>query len=200
MRRTPIATAALLLLATAAPLVAQHGGEEKPGLLSPSGGLMFWTVVIFLIVLGVLSYAAYPKILGAVEAREAHIRELTERVERQQAETAAALAEQQRLLEDTRARVQDALTEARGQGERMREEMMATARREHEELMTRARRDIESERQNAVDSVRREAVDLAIAAAEKLVRHTMNTEDNRRLVLEYLAQVQVQRAPAAAGA
>jgi len=184
-----------LLLVTATPLYAQEAGP-----LDVNVGLMIWTVIIFVIVLVVLGKFAWPHILGAVEAREQHIRDLIASSEADRAATAAALAEQQRLLDETRARVQEALTEARGTGERMREEMMASARREHEELMTRARRDIESERQNAVDSVRREAVDLAIAAAEKLVRRSMDTEDNRRLVLEYLAQVQVQRAPAAAGA
>ncbi|HET6762642.1 MAG TPA: F0F1 ATP synthase subunit B [Longimicrobiaceae bacterium] len=184
-----------LLLVTATPLYAQEAGP-----LDVNVGLMIWTVIIFVIVLVVLGKFAWPHILGAVEAREQHIRDLIASSEADRAAAAAALHEQQRLLDETRARVQDALGEARGTGERMREEMMASARREHEELMTRARRDIESERQNAVDSVRREAVDLAIAAAEKLVRRSMDTEDNRRLVLEYLAQVQVQRAPATAGA
>jgi F-type H+-transporting ATPase subunit b len=192
-RQLPVLTA--LVLGTAAPLHAQEGG-----LLSPNVGLIFWTILIFAIVLFVLSKFAFPKILGAVEAREAHIAEMIAGAERDRAEAAAALQEQQRLLDETRARVQEALTEARSTGERMREEMAAAARREHDELMVRARRDIDAERQNALDAVRREAVDLSLAAAEKLVRRSLDGDDNRRLVLDYLAQAQVQRAPAAAGA
>jgi F-type H+-transporting ATPase subunit b len=56
-------------------------------------------------------------------------------------------------------------------------------------MMERARRDIAAERENALDAVRREAVDLAIRAAEKLVRRSLDAEDNRRLVREYLAGV-----------
>jgi F-type H+-transporting ATPase subunit b len=181
-----------VLLLTATPLYAEESGP-----LDVNVGLMIWTVVIFVIVLVALGKFAWPHILGAVEAREQHIRDLIAQSERDRAEAAAAVAEQQRLLEDTRARVQDALAEARSTGERMREEMMAGARREHEELLARARRDIEAERQNAVESVRREAVDLALAAAEKLVQRNLSTDDNRRLVLDYIGQVQVQRAGAA---
>jgi F-type H+-transporting ATPase subunit b len=184
-----------VLLLTATPLYAEEAGP-----LDVNVGLMIWTVVIFVIVLFALGKFAWPHILGAVEAREQHIRELIAGSERDRAEAAAALAEQQRLLDETRARVQEALVEARSTGEKVREEMMAGARREHEELMARARRDIDNERQAALESVRREAVDLAIAAAEKLVHRSLTGDDNRRLVLDYLAQVQVQRAPAAAGA
>jgi hypothetical protein len=67
-----------------------------------------------------------------------------------------------------------------------------------EELLERARRDIAAEREPPLDAVRRETVDLAIAAAEKLVRRNLDTEDNRRLVRDYLARSTL-REPAAGG-
>ena len=57
---------AFLALASVRPALAQEGG-----LLDINEGLMVWTIIIFLIVLAVLYEAAYPHILGAVEAREA---------------------------------------------------------------------------------------------------------------------------------
>ena len=71
----------------------------------------------------------------------------------------------------------------------MRAEVLEAARREQQELLERARRDIAAEREVALDSVRREAVELAIRAAEKLVRRSLDAEDNRRLVREFLGQV-----------
>ena len=53
MRRSTIARSALLLLGSAAPLVAQH--EETPSLLTPNIGLTFWTIVVFAVVLAILS-------------------------------------------------------------------------------------------------------------------------------------------------
>jgi F-type H+-transporting ATPase subunit b len=188
MRRSLFATTALLFAAT--PLLAQeHAAEEGGGLLSINPGLTIWTIVIFLIVLAILSKAAFPKILGAVEAREKHIAELTEAAERDRAEAAALADENRKLVEDTRARVHGAVEEARGQAEKMRSQVMEEANRERQEMLERARRDIATEREVALDTVRRDAVVLAMAAAEKLVRRNLDTEDNRRLVSESLAQL-----------
>jgi F-type H+-transporting ATPase subunit b len=187
-----------LLVLTAQPLYA---AEESVGPVSINVGLIIWTILILGIVAFVLGKFAWPNILGAVERREAHIRELLEGAERDRAEAATLAEENRRLMEETRAKVHDALNEARVQNERMRADALAEARRQQEELMERARRDIAAERENALESVRREAVDLSIAVAEKLVRTQMNSEDNRRLVREYLAQpAAAPRAPAVAGA
>jgi F-type H+-transporting ATPase subunit b len=188
MRRT-IAHSALLLLASAAPLAAAEG--ETPGLLTPNIGLTFWTIVVFLIVLAVLSKFAFPKILGAVEAREAHLREMSEGAERDRAAAAALVVENQRILDETRARVQEAINESRTSAERIRADMLAETRREQEAMIERARRDIQAERESALEAVRREAVDVSMRAAERLVRRNLDAEDNRRLVREYLGQVAV---------
>ena len=192
MRRN-LSVVALLLLGSATPLFAAEGG-----LLSVQGGLIFWTLVIFGIVFATLYFLAFPKILGAVEAREAHIRELTEAAERDRAAAAALLAEHTQALERGRHEVQAALAESRAAAEKVREEILAQARREQDELLVRARREIAAERSAAVDSVRREAVELSIAAAERLLRRNLSADDNRRLVAEYLERVEVT--PAAAGA
>lgn len=194
MRRS-IALSALLLLGSAAPLAAAEG--ETPGLLTPNIGLTFWTIVVFVIVLAVLSKFAFPKILGAVEAREANLRELAEAAERDRREAAAMMEENRRILEDTRHRVQEAINESRSSAERIRADMLAETRREQEALLERARRDIASERENALQAVRLEAVDVSMRAAERLVRRNLDAEDNRRLVREYLGQVAGQPALAA---
>lgn len=175
-----------LLLLTAQPLAA---AEEGGGPLDINTGLVVWTVVILGIVTFVLGKYAWPGILGAVERREAHIRELLEGTERDRAEAATLVQENRRLMEETRAKVHDAVAEARTQGERMRAEALESARAEQAAMMERARRDIAAEREGALESVRRDAVELAMRAAEKLVRRSLDGEDNRRLVREYLGQV-----------
>jgi F-type H+-transporting ATPase subunit b len=198
MKLTPLLTAAWLGLLVAAPAAAAPA-EEGGGILTPEGGLMFWTLIVFGIVLFVLWKAAFPLILGAVEAREQHLRETIEAAERDRAEAAALLEENRKQLEDTRARVQEAFAESRTSVERMKEEVLAEARAEQEAMLARARRDIAAEREQALDAVRRDTVDLAIAAAERLLRRNLDAEENRRLVREYLGSVALPE-PAGAGA
>jgi F-type H+-transporting ATPase subunit b len=198
MKLTPLLTAAWLGLLAAAPAAAAPQEDGGGGILTPEGGLMFWTLIVFGIVLFVLYKAAFPLILGAVEAREAHLRETIEAAERDRAEAAALLEEHRKQLEDTRAKVQEAFAESRTSAEKMREDMLAEARAEQAALLERARRDIAAEREQALDAVRRETVDLAIAAAERLMRRNLDGEENRRLVRDYLGQVTLPE-PAGAG-
>jgi F-type H+-transporting ATPase subunit b len=189
-----IYAAVALLPASASPLLAQ---EEKGGLLSLHPGLSIWTLVIFLIVFAVLAKYAFPKIVEAVEAREQHLAELAQAAERDRAEAAALVEEHRRLVEETRARVQEALNESRSTAERMRAEIVEQAQRERAELIARTHAELAAERAGNLEAVRREAVDVAMAAAERLVRKNLDTADNRRLVEEYL---RVAAAPAAARA
>jgi F-type H+-transporting ATPase subunit b len=190
MRRSLI-WALALVPASAVPLLAQE--HERGGLLSVNTGLSAWTIIIFLIVFGILAKFAFPKILGAVEAREKHLEDLAEAAEKDRAEAAALVEEHRRLVEETRGKVQEALGEARSTAEKMRSELMDQARREHDELLARGRAEVANERAGMLEQVRRDAAELAMRAAEKLVRRSLDGDDNRRLVQEYLAQV----APAA---
>jgi F-type H+-transporting ATPase subunit b len=195
-RQLPAFTA--LLLGTASPLLAQEHGGGGGGLLSPEPGLIIWTIIIFAIVLGVLGKFAYPKILGAVEAREEHLRELIEGAERDRAEAARLRAEQEAAMAQARQHAQEAVAEGRAFGEKEGERIIAEAQHERAEILVRAEREIAAERAAAMEQVRRDAADLAIAAAEKLVRRTLSSEDDRRIVSEYLASVE-PRGTAAAG-
>ncbi len=187
IRKSLLLTPALLALAVS----PSHAAEG--GLLDPHTGLIFWQIVVFITVLAVLGKFAFPHILGAVEAREERIRELLAAAARDRDEAQVLLEEQKQELEAVRDRAQEVIAEARAAGESMREELLTQARAEQGEMMLRTRRDLELQVQTALEEIRAEAVDLAIAAASKLVERNMDQEDNRRMVREFLAQVEAQR-------
>jgi F-type H+-transporting ATPase subunit b len=159
------------------------------GPLSVEPGLMIWTVVVFVALLLILRKYAWPAILGAVEARERALEEQLAEAERNRAEAARLLAEHQKLLAEGRTAAHGLLAEARTAAEKERALAMEKTRQEQEELLERARRDIISERERAVAELRREAVDLSLAAASKLIGERLNSENDRKIVQEYLASV-----------
>ena len=57
-------------------------------------------------------------------------------------------------------------------------------------MLERARRELAREKVDLLESVRREAVDLSLRAAERLVRETLDDDANRRLVREYIAEME----------
>ena len=182
----PLRLAALLSLLSATPLVAQ----EKGGLLSINTGLMVWTVVIFVIVLLLLYRFAYPHILGAVEAREQHIRELLGAAARDREEAQALLERQKEQIDQARAQVQEMLAEGRAAAEHTREKLVAEAQREQAALLERTQRDVHQQMERALEELRVQAVDIALAAAARVVEHSFDAPENRRLVEGYLRSIE----------
>jgi F-type H+-transporting ATPase subunit b len=58
-------------------------------------------------------------------------------------------------------------------------------------MLDRARREIEAEKVRAVAELRREAVDLAIAGASKVIEKNLDEASNRRIVESFLASIPV---------
>jgi F-type H+-transporting ATPase subunit b len=163
--------------------------HAAPGPLTVEPGLMIWTVVVFLLLLLILKRFAYPALLGAVEARERALQQQLDEAERNRAESAALLAEHKKLLADARTQAHGLLVEARTTAEKERALAMEKTLQEQQQLLERARRDIGDERDRAITELRREAVDLSLAAASKLIGERLTSDTDRKLVQEYLASL-----------
>jgi F-type H+-transporting ATPase subunit b len=159
------------------------------GPLTVEFGLMFWTLVVFVALFVILRKFAWPALIGAVEAREKALEEQLAEAERNRAEAAKLLAQHEKLIIEGKAQAHALLVEARTVAEKERALAMEKTRQEQEELLERARRDIAAERDRAVAELRREAVDLSLAAASKLIEKRLDSETDRKIVQEYLAGV-----------
>jgi len=175
----------------ATPLLAQEG--EKVDLLSPNAGVMFWTLIIFVVLLVVLSRFAFKPLTAAVEAREKHLEEMIQSAKADRDEAARLLAEQQKALDASRADAQRVVAESRITAEKLRNDMMEQTKQQQRELLDRARGEIDNERKRAIIDLRREAVDLALAGASKLVERNLDDQTNRKLVESFLASAPVGR-------
>ena len=179
---------ALMLLLAALPAAAAAAAEGEPvNLLSPHGGLMFWTLLIFLVLFFVLWKYAFGPITAAVEQRERALEAAIADAKRDREEAARLLAEHKQQMADARGEAQRLIAEGRAIGEKMRTDMLAETRAQQQELLERARRDIAAERDSAIAQLRREAVELAIAGAGRVIEKNLDSAQNRRLVEEFLA-------------
>lgn len=177
---------AAILVAPGLLFAAQDGGTS---VFNVNFGLVFWTWILFLLTLGVLSWKAFPAISNALEARRERIDEEIASARRDREEARRLLDEHQRQLDEARLEAKGILQEGREAGERLREEILADARKEHETLLEKARNEMDREREELIAAVRRDAVDLSIAAAERLVSERLDDEANRKLVRDYLSEI-----------
>lgn len=170
-------------------VLQQTAEAAEPNVFNLASNVMFWTLAIFLILLFILAKFAFPPILGYAAAREQRIQETLDAARKEREEAERLIQEQRQELIRAREQAQQLIAEAQKVAERIRKETVDKARAEQEQLITRAKSEIEAEKARAIDSLRREAVDLAIAAASKLVERKLDTQEDRRIVTEFLANV-----------
>jgi len=179
----------LALVQEHAPAAGEHA--QSPNVFALTWNVSFWTLVIFAILLVVLAKFAFPPILGYAAAREKRIQDALDESARQREEARQLLEQQRAELAKARAEAQAIIAEGRQAAERIRQDLLNRARSEHEEMLARARADIEAEHARAVESMRREAVEIALAAAARLIEKRLDTEADRRLVSEFLSRAEV---------
>jgi len=177
----------VLVALTATPAFAAD--PEPRGLLEPNLGLMVWTLIIFVALAIILAKAAFPKILAAVEAREQALEDAIESAKRDREEAARTLAEHKAALDASRGEAQKIIVDARAAAERVRSDLVEQAHAEQTSMLARARQEIESEKAKAILALRKEAVDLAIAGASKVIEKNLDQQGNRELVEKFLASV-----------
>jgi F-type H+-transporting ATPase subunit b len=188
--RPTILSLALTLLIAAPALAQEHGAAAGGGgLMSPNTGLMFWTLLIFAILFFILKRFAFPGIIGAVEARERSLEEAIAAAKQDREEAARLLAEHRAALDASRGEAQKLIADARVAAERVRADLVEQAHAEQASMLARARQEIESQKVLAIADLRREAVDLAIAGAGKVIQKNLDQASNRQLVESFLASV-----------
>jgi F-type H+-transporting ATPase subunit b len=173
-------------------LVQEAAGEHAAGPASPfevNFGLFFWTWLVFFALLWVLKKFAWPPLVKATVEREKKIEAQLAEAERRNQEAQALLEEHKRLLEESRSKAHAMITEAKTFAEKERAAALEKTRQEQEELLARALRDIAGEKDRAIEELRREAVDVSLAAASKLLNQRLDSETDRKIVQEYLASL-----------
>lgn len=169
---------------------AEHAAEGSlPAPFSPTFGLFFWTIVVFLVLLLVLSKWVFPMIVKATVEREEKITSQLAEAEQLRAEANKVLEEHRELLAGARGEAQAILVEARQAADRERAAAVEKTRAEQDELLARAKAEIAAEGERARADLRREVADLAIAAAAKVIEKELDAAGDRRLVEAYLAQI-----------
>lgn len=145
-------------------------------------------IINFLILLVLLYLVAYKPILRMLDQRSAKIKESLELAELNKEKAARAEEEIKAQLEAARKEGQSVIAQASQIGERVKEEARQEARQEAGALIARARDEIQRERDEAMDELRKEFVDIAILAAGKVINESLDKAKHRRLIEEVLEE------------
>ncbi len=145
-------------------------------------------LINFIILLTILYFVGYKRILGMLDQRSERIRESVEAAERVRQESAQQQEELEKRLEEGRQESQNLMAQAREVADRFREEEQARARQEAEAMLTRARAEIQRERDEAIEEVRSHFAELAILAAERVIERSVDESAHRDIIEKVLEE------------
>ena len=159
-------------------------------ILEINPGLMFWTIVTFVVLFLVLKKFAWGPILDALEKRENTIKGSLDEATKVREEAQKLFKEYNQKLEKAGAEAHKVLEKGRSMGENMKRDILAKAKEEAEEIISRGKHEIELERDKAIHEIRKHAVDLSLHAASKVIKKTLTEVDHKRIVLEALDEIE----------
>jgi F-type H+-transporting ATPase subunit b len=188
MRLSMLRSFAALAFSPAVAMAQESSGGTRP-FMQPDSGLIIWTLIIFAVLMVVLSRYAFGPLTKAVRAREESLQQAIDAAKADREAAAKLLAEHQAEIESARGEAQKLIADGRSVAEKMRGDLLEQTRHEQQEMLERARREIGSERDRAIAQLRKEAVDLALAGASKVIEQNLESAKNRQLVESYLSSI-----------
>jgi F-type H+-transporting ATPase subunit b len=188
MRLSMLRSFAVLAFSPALAMAQESGGGTRP-FMQPDTGLIIWTLIIFAVLMVVLTRYAFGPLTKAVRAREESLQQAIDAAKADREAAAKLLAEHQAQIELARGEAQKLIADGRAVAEKMRGDLLEQTRREQQEMLERARREIVSEKERAIAELRKEAVDLALAGASKVIEQNLESAKNRQLIESFLSSI-----------
>jgi F-type H+-transporting ATPase subunit b len=160
-------------------------------LVQPDPGLFIWTILTFLVLLGLLAKFAWRPLLKALEVRQEAIKKSLEDADRAKEELARMQQESAKIIEQARVESDSILSRTRSDADRLREELKVRAKEEADTMIRNAEQQIQLQTRQALQQIRHEVGDIAVTIASKLLERNLTNEDNDRLIRETLRQLEV---------
>jgi F-type H+-transporting ATPase subunit b len=152
-------------------------------------GYLISQIVNFVLLLVILRVFLYKPIVNMLDKRREKIRTDLEEAENARSQAEAAKQEYEKQLEEAREERRSILAQAREQADNMREEALDKARGEAQDLVAKTEDEMETLRRQALAGAQDEIVELAMAAAGKVVGEALDAKAHRRLIQEFIAEV-----------
>lgn len=170
-------------------LVVSEAEEGGRGLLTVSGGLSFWTTLTFILLLVLLTKFAWKPILSALKQREDAIRDSLEQAEKAREEAKKILAENQSSLAKAEDESKKIIEQSRIFADNLKDQLIKESKIQAQKIIADASSEIERKKTAAFDELKNQIADIAINAAEKILRENLDAEKNKKLVDKYINEI-----------
>lgn len=157
-------------------------------LLIPSFGLIFWTLLAFLIVFFILKKFAWKPILSSLKQREEGIADAISTAEKIKAEMAAMKNENEIILNQAREERSKMIKEAKETADKMINEAKERAKTEYDRILSDAQLSIQQHKNAALVEVKNQVGKLVIEVSEKVLRRELANKAEQESYIKTLAE------------
>ena len=157
-------------------------------LITPDGGLLFWMVIIFGIVLFILAKWGFPIITSSVDSRSRRIADSLRKADEVDRREAEMNSEYEKMVAEARKEQARILKEAASAGEEIISKAKQEAADETAKMIAHARTRIEAERETAEAELRREVAALSVEVAEKVIRARLSRDGEQKALIDKLVE------------
>ena len=165
---------------------------DPMALVTPAIGLMFWTCVVFVLLLVLLKKFAWKPILDAVDERNESIDNALKSAENAKAEMQALNADNERILAEARLERDALLKEAREIKGNIINEAKEQANVEADKILTSAKEQISNEKMKAITELKNTVAELSIDMATMVIKSELkDTDKQKQLVTEALKEAEL---------
>ena len=152
---------------------------QLPAILTPDLGLLFWMLLAFLVVFGILAKYGFPAITNMVDERNRYIDESLRKAHEAQERLANIEKEGESILQEAREKQAQILREAAETRDAIVEQAQAKARSEGARLLDEAKMAIEQEKKAAIADIRQQVATLSVDIAEKVLRKNLKDDKSQ---------------------
>jgi F-type H+-transporting ATPase subunit b len=138
-------------------------------LVTPAIGLIFWTTVVFTLLVLLLKKFAWKPILSAVDERNKSIKDSLAQAEKARSEMSELTANNEKIIAQAKVDRDIILKEARDMKNEIISEAKEKANKEAEKLVSTAKEQILNEKMKAITELKNHVADLSIEMAEKIL-------------------------------
>lgn len=153
-------------------------------LLTPSIGNIFWTAVVFILLVVLLKAFAWKPILNAVNQREVTIIDALNQAKLAKIEMSQLKEDNESILREARAERDGILKEAREMKDKIVNEAKESAKVEGDKMIAAARQSIETEKNAAMADIKNQIGSLSVSIAESILKEKLNTNDSQNALVE----------------
>ena len=158
-------------------------------LVQPDPGLFLWTILTFLVLLGLLAKFAWKPLLAVLDQRQEMIRQSLDDAEKAKQELEELQQKSKEILSEARAEAQSIVSKSRTEAERLKAEIREKAKAQADSILRNAEKQVQLETEKAISQIRGDVADLSHLIASKLIGKSLSREDDEALIEESLEQI-----------